>query len=316
MQTFTNAIAGFILHCKHEKNLTPKTLQCYSTDLSQFESFALKSGSSAELSKIDKELLRKYLEYIGHSKPKTIKRKIASLKAFFNFHTFEEHIQSNPFHKMRIKIKEPKVLPTVLQVDEIESILLSAYQQYRLSALNHSYEHFACLRDVAVIELLFATGVRVSELSSLQRENVDIATGTIKVRGKGAKERVIQICDVEILGILTTYSACSITRFDTRYKNFFINRHGNRLSEQSIRTLVRKHTQNTRITKRVTPHVFRHSLATLLLEEGVDVTFIQKILGHSSISTTQIYTHVSNKSQKAILSLKHPRRHFNCQTSK
>jgi len=153
----------------------------------------------------------------------------------------------------------------------------------------------------------FATGVRVSELCNLRPEDVDLRNGKIKVLGKGGKERVIQICQAEALSALREYYRLFSPAIKNRFF-FFINRLGSPLSPQSVRLMVRGYSQKAGISKPVTPHTFRHTFATLLLEEDVDIKYIQHLLGHSSISTTQIYTHVNSVKQKKILATKHPRR--------
>jgi integrase/recombinase XerD len=172
-----------------------------------------------------------------------------------------------------------------------------------------TYGFASILRDIAVLELLFATGVRVSELCYLQPRNINLRTGLIKVNGKGNRERVIQIFNPEVRECLSAY----YLRFKpTILKGnfFFVNRLGNGLSDQSVRNLIRKYVLTTKISKNITPHSFRHTFATLLLEADVDITYIQHFLGHSSIMTTQIYAHVNKRKLQKILATKHPRSGF------
>jgi integrase/recombinase XerD len=154
--------------------------------------------------------------------------------------------------------------------------------------------------------MLFMTGVRVSELSFLRADDVNLSTGTVHILGKGSKERQLIIGNKKILKLLSVYrEKFSREIFNAKY--FFINRIGNRLSEQSIRYLINKYTALANIHLHITPHMFRHSFATLLLEENVDIRYIQSFLGHSSIVTTQIYTHVATAKQRRILTEQHPR---------
>lgn len=162
------------------------------------------------------------------------------------------------------------------------------------------------LRDIAVLELLFATGVRVSELCSLQYNDMRLDEGEIKIYGKGAKERFVQIANTDVLEAL--YSHQEVYKdIIAQAGTFFVNRLGKPLSDQSARDIVDKYSKLAGVQTHVTPHMFRHSFATLLLEEGVDIRYIQRLLGHSSIVTTQIYTHVAGRKQRDILSAKHPR---------
>jgi len=303
-------VKEFILHCQHEKKLSCKTRKCYEIDLTQFRAFLTKENCPQEVKQIDKHVLRNYLYSISDFKPKTIKRKIATLKAFFNFMEFEDTIAVNPFRKIRFQIKEPKRLPTVMTELEVQQIFKAVYSKRNNKGNESAYKGFESLRNIAVIELLFATGVRVSELSNLSLDNVDLKAGFIKVVGKGNKERVIQICNKEMVSIIEQYSILAINYRSNSTNSLFVNRLGKQLSEQSIRYIVKNLSKLTVLNKHITPHVFRHSVATLLLEQGVDIKYIQVILGHSSIMTTQIYTHVNSEKQKAILTDKHPRKNF------
>lgn len=156
------------------------------------------------------------------------------------------------------------------------------------------------------MELLFATGMRVSELCSLGPTSIDLINGVIKIYGKGSKERIIQISNPAVLSAVCAYNnVFSPLIQDTGW--FFVNRLGNQLSAQSVRNVINAYTELAGIEQHITPHMFRHSFATLLLEEDVDIRYIQQLLGHSSITTTQIYTHVTSKKQRDILATKHPR---------
>lgn len=287
----------FLLYCRNNKNLNDKTLKAYKIDLLQYQIF-----SDAIL---DKQHLLLYIEYLNKTfAPKTVKRKIATLKAFTRFLLMEDIIEANPFDRIRLNLKEPKILPKTIPLNIINEILKMAYNQ-----LNNDltvFQHKVILRDIAVLEFLFATGARVSEACSLSPYDVDLNNHTVKIFGKGSKERIIQIENNDVLNALKLYRSA----FKEDIENsgyFFINKLHKRLSEQSVREIVRKYTKMINYNKNVTPHMFRHSFATLLLEEDVDIRYIQSMLGHSSITTTQIYTHVASAKQKQILIAKHPR---------
>ena len=168
------------------------------------------------------------------------------------------------------------------------------------------YQKKCVLRDIAVTELLFATGMRISELCSLRPDNINLVNGNINIYGKGAKERIIQVNNHQVLNALLTYKLEFLTEINCS-EFFFINRLNQRLSEQSVREMIKRYSAIAGINLHITPHMFRHSFATYLLEEDVDIRYIQQMLGHSSIQTTEIYTHVSMKKQKDILKNKHPR---------
>jgi integrase/recombinase XerD len=290
-------INKFIEHCKYQKCLNNKTIKAYSIDLHQY--YAVSDG------KIDKDSLTYFIESLHKTqKPKTVKRKIATLKAYVNYLCFEEIIEHNPFSKMKISFKQPLILPKTISLTDINKILECAY--YLANHTSSKCYKMAIIRDIAILELLFATGARVSEICSLKVENICIIEGYIKIFGKGSRERVIQIENHDVLHALSVYKE-TFSNLLTSSGYFFINRLNSKISEQSVRLMIKKYAKMTDCNKNITPHMFRHSFATLLLEEDVDIRYIQKLLGHSSITTTQIYTHVSTTKQKEILATKHPR---------
>jgi len=304
--TLQTAINEFLAHCQFEKNLNSKTITAYTIDLKQFSNFIENEDSSTDVRKIDKIILKKYLQKLSSLKTKTIKRKMACLKAMFNYLEYENDDFYSPFRRLKIRLKDAFVLPTVMTIDEIRQILNMLYQS--LNTIEKKTQKYkSMVRDIAVIELLFATGMRVSELCQLKISDVDLEQNSLKIFGKGNKERVIQICQRETIRALQSY----INLFSHPLQPnqpFFINRLGSSLSTQSVRIMVKNLIKQSNINKHITPHTFRHSFATLLLEEDVDIKYIQTLLGHSSITTTQIYTHVSTEKQKKILLTKHPRR--------
>lgn len=301
-----DAIKNFIFHCKYEKNLDKNTLRAYNIDMQQF----LDRHSKNKIQEIDKLILKDYIEFLykNNYKIKTIKRKIAVMKALFNYLEFDDLIESNPFRKLKLSLKEPRILPETLEIQEIEVILSYLYEN-KDKADKYSNNYKTLTRDLVVTEILFLTGIRVSELSNLKKKDINIKTGIIKIFAKGSKERIIQICDDEVLTLIREYYY--LYKLDENIEEYFlINKIGKRLTEQSIRLNIHKYRKELSLSKHITPHVFRHTFATLLLEEGVDIRYIQNLLGHAAISTTQIYTQVSMKHQKKILDTKHPRRNL------
>lgn len=291
----------YIDFCRYRKELDQKTLKAYRIDLKQYFDFVNCGEPGREIiEKYVTELHKKY-------KQKTVKRKIASTKAFYNYLEEEEIIEQNPFRKIKVKFKEVLTLPRIIPREEIERLLNYMYE-YLKSKNTLAYKFR--LRDVAVVEVFFATGARVYELSNIREDSVNLNSGLIKIMGKGGKERYLQICNSSILTILKKYykeneSAIKKSGF------FFVNNRGNRFTEQSIRLMLKKYTKLAGISRNITPHMFRHSFATYLIEEGVDVSCVQQILGHSSIKTTQIYIHITAKKQAEILREMHPRNHMN-----
>lgn len=303
------AIENFIFHCVYEKNLSEKTIKAYKIDLSQFLGF--KTKKNIDIQSIDKIMLKNYLknQYQLGLKEKTIKRKFATLKAFFSYLEFEELILISPFRKMKLSIKEPQRLPQTIELKEIKKMFLFVYEIKQKYKDKTKYTYKSIIRDIAILELLFATGMRVAEVCNLKTNDFSSNYTELKIVGKGDKQRTIHICNQDVRNALKEYYQYfkkSIKENDF----FFINRTNSNISEQSVRFMIKKYQNKAKIKKHITPHMFRHSFATLLLEEGVDIRYIQQLLGHSSISTTQIYTKVSQKQQKKILNTKHPRRSF------
>ncbi len=300
-QKVTTVIEDFLWHCEFEKKLDRKTLNAYKADLLQFVS----NIGYLNISEVAKDVLRRYLQSISHFKHKTIKRKLATIKALLNYYEFENEWYNNPMRKMKIRMREPVRLPTVMNLDEVKSLIDIVYNQ-RLDYEMETFSYQMATRNIAIIELLFASGMRVSELCGLRICDIDIKQGYVRIVGKGNKERIIDISQEATLAAIKEWLKERDT--DDTQSPLFISRLGNKLSTQSVRLLIKKLTVSSKIKKRITPHTFRHTYATLLLEEGIDITYIQHLLGHSSIVTTQIYTHVNLHKQHEILKDKHPRR--------
>ncbi len=292
----------YLEFCKYRKELNRNTLKAYRIDLEQYLSFVKKDMLlKAKIEEYITELHKKY-------KQKTVKRKIASIKAFYRYLEEEERLEgSNPFTKIRVKFKETESLPRIISRNDIERLL-----NYMYTVMNQSGQKSAIYRDLSVIEMFFATGARVYEISNLKIQNMDLDNGIIKLFGKGSKERYVQIGSQEILELVKEYYRLNQQDID-KSGFFFVNRQGKRFSEQSIRRMIRKYSCQAGISIHITPHMFRHSVATYLLEEGVDIMYIQKILGHSSIKTTQIYLHIASKKQMEILKERHPRNQMRIQ---
>ena len=309
MLNYTQLTKHYLEYCQYQKKLDEKTLKAYRIDITQFQIYMKHTEYKGIKNLLSSFIIHLHREY----KPKTVKRKLASIKAFFRWLEYEETINENPFSKINVRFHEPKVLPKTIPFDVIEHLLHTAYSE-PIQNVTY-YQKQVHLRNIAVLELLFASGMRVSELCSLKIDDINLGSGEIRIWGKGAKERLVTIANPEVLKIIREYRS-TFNGKSNPIEYLFINRKGNRLSEQSVRIIINKYTKKANIHKHLTPHMFRHSFATLLLEEDVDIRYIQQILGHSSITTTQIYTHVSTKKQNDILSLKHPRNHMCVNKSK
>lgn len=300
MNTLKDYISEYLNYCEYRKQLNFKTIKAYKIDLNQYNSFCLDISDPFSKKAVDSYIT----ELFKHYKSKSVKREIASLKAFFHYLEYTEFLAQNPFDKLDVYFREAKLLPKTISFHSIQKFLSVLYAQ-KMQTVS-AYQFKCCLRDIAVIELLFATGMRISELCSLKPSDIDLENNTVLIYGKGSKERILQFGNSEVISALATYqstfkadiSACGY---------FFVNKRKQKLSDQSVRFMINRYAALAGIEQHITPHMFRHSFATLLLEQDVDIRYIQKMLGHSSISTTEIYTHVSNTKQKDILVNKHPR---------
>lgn len=305
MQILQDTIHAFLRHCELERNFSGHTVKAYRLDLAQFARFTLAQASPANVSAIQRPLLREYAQSLHHYKPRTQRRKLAALKSLFGFLEREGFIESNPMRSVRLDIRLGRILPRTMSFATLQAFFQQVYRRPNLRLKSDRSRNLA-VRDVALFELLFSSGMRVSEISNLRVAMVDLERGAVLVRGKGNKERLIPICGLEVRSALVAFVA---SQRPTRPSDafFFTNRFGRRLSEQSIRMALTRHAKAAGLEK-ITPHVFRHTVATMLLEQGVDLRFIQTFLGHSSIVTTTIYAHVNDKSQREVLNHRHPRR--------
>ena len=305
MNNYQAYVSKYLEFCQEQKRLDAKTLKAYEIDLRQFSEYL----EEFRITSLSIEMLEDYLSKLHQMyKPRTVKRKIASIKAFFHYLEYKKIIDYNPVDKIYLKFREPVLLPKVIPLHTVEILLSTVYKRYYSARTD--YQKKNALRDVAVLELLFATGMRISELCSLRPDNVDLENGTVLIYGKGAKERRIQIGNPGVLCILREYQNIFAEEI-IKCESFFINHVGNALLDQSVRRMINKYTELASVELHITPHMFRHTFATSLLEADVDIRYIQEMLGHSSISVTQIYTHVSLSKQRDILTTKHPRNSFN-----
>lgn len=294
-------VKPYLEYCEYRKELNQKTLKAYRIDLRQFFDFVADGEP-------DKERIENYITKLHKTyKQKTVKRKIASIKAYYNYLEEEEIIEENPFRKIKVKFKEVITLPRIIPREEIEQLL--NYMYGCLGKDSRIMDRYR-LRDVAVVEVFFATGARVYEISNIREDSINLHSGLVRIMGKGGRERYVQIGNSSILEILKKYYAENETAIK-KSGFFFVNSRGDRYTEQSIRLMLKKYTRLAGIDRNITPHMFRHSFATYLIEDGVDVSCVQQILGHSSIRTTQIYIHIAAKKQAEILKEMHPRNSMN-----
>ena len=283
-----------------ERNFSKHTAKAYYSDILSF----LVWMDEEDCANVNFSKVREYLHFIQkfNYKKTTVARKVASLRTFYKYLYREHKVESNPALNLNTP-KRPKTLPKFLTPDEVEQILN-----------NIKIETPAGYRNRAILELLWATGMRVSELSGLNFGDLNLDNNEIRVFGKGAKERIVLVTD-RAKSYLERYIKTARPLIAKGYdlpseeedSPVFINSTGYRLQTRMIRNVINEVVQKINLPKHVTPHVFRHSFATHLIENGADIRVVQELLGHASISNTQIYTHVSGQHLKEVYNETHPR---------
>ena len=296
-------LEDFFHYMTVERGVSSNTLAAYRNDLSQLieylESQRLGGYGPAKWVDVSEQTISDYvlhLHELGYSET-TRARKIASAKSFFGFLVMEQVIESNP----TANISSPRVgrsLPDPLTIDEIEKLL-------EIPAALDTPE--AC-RDLAMLDLLYATGMRVSELTALDLEDVDVSDGSVRCMGKGGKERILPIHGGAV-HIVKSYvqDARPVLAGAKTPTALFLNRRGNRLTRQGFWLILKGYTEAAGLNGRVTPHTLRHSFATHLLRGGAPLRHVQELLGHASITTTQIYTHLTSEHVRSEYDSAHPR---------
>lgn len=300
------ALNNFISEIKSTKNLSNKSIKAYQLDITDFTLFIQKNN----LTKIDSTTILSYintLNTIRNLKDTTIKRKIISLKLFTTFLYENQIIDTYPFYKLKFKYKKEYKLPKILSIEEVKKLLYTVSSSF--SPHDSSFKIFEGIRDTAIIDLLISTGVRIGELSLIKLEDINLYNKTILIHGKGRKQRFIYLSSTETLHNIQKWldlrsnSICTVD-------NLFINRYGNSLSIHSIEDIFSKYRNLANINPIATPHYLRHTFATNLLSNGADIRSVQEILGHSNISTTEIYTEVSMTRKQEVLTKFNYRNHL------
>jgi site-specific recombinase XerD len=293
---FREAATAFIRHCQTIRKLSPHTVRAYELDLARFSQFL---GKRAAIASCDRTVIHNYVRHlfdVRALKEASVKRHLATLRSLFHWLEEDDEAIADPFRGARIRIRMPKRLPRVIARSDLRRLLRPHLAE----------QAFSDLTAYVATELLFATGMRVSELASLLDDAVDLDDATITIIGKGNRERRVFVPD-EIKAILRDYRLAR-DRSATEAATFLVNSRGAAASPQMIRRLIRIHGERAAVRDRITPHMFRHSVATYLLEEGVDIRYVQRLLGHRSISTTEMYTQVADAALKVRIREKHPRR--------
>jgi integrase/recombinase XerC len=289
---------SFLSHIELEKNFSKNTIISYKRDIIQFCDFLKKSNIKTELNKINSLLIKKWIIELSFSENSktTLARKISSLKSFFKFAQKNNYIKLNPSEM----IKPPKIdnkLPKYLNVDET----------FYLIDTPSNKNEFQNTRNKAILELLYSSGLRVSELASVKINDINFDLEIIKIKGKGNKERIVPVGQNAIEAIKKYIKIRNLKTLKNNADTLFFNRSGNPINPRSIQNLLTKMRLLTGIRTNATPHTLRHTMATHLLESGADLRSIQEMLGHSSLSTTQKYTHLDVTKLTNIYEKAHPR---------
>ncbi|MCM8776209.1 MAG: tyrosine recombinase XerC [Candidatus Omnitrophica bacterium] len=287
------AVQDYFNYLQTEKNASPHTVKNYGGDIREFFEF-LKEKAPEEVTYLDIRSFLAHLKNANYCK-NSIARKLASIRSFFKYLARENVLKANPASGIQTPKREKK-LPVFLTTEEMTS-LLEAPKKNKWDEK----------RDKAILEMLYSSGLRVSELVGLNHEDVDFFSGLVRVRGKGKKERIVPIGPMALKAI-QDYLEYRPPKDDANQKKpIFVNRSWGRLTDRSVRRMIFKYARRINLKKEISPHTLRHSFATHMLDRGADLRSVQELLGHQHLSTTQIYTHVTTKRLKEVYETAHPR---------
>lgn len=292
-----NILMDYLHYLKVERGLSENTINSYGIDLKLFLEY-LRENEIPSFKQVNKEVIVNYMQYEKNNNKanSSILRSVSSLRKFFQYLAQEKIIEKDPM----LLIDTPKKkqhLPQVLTKEEVEKLLRSPNTGQVLG-----------LRDRAMLELMYATGLRISEIINLKLEDLHLTMGTLQTLGKGHKERIVPVGDEAIKWVNRYLEEARPKLLKQKRSNYlFLNFHGNNLTRQGVWKNLKAEVRKAGIQKNITPHTLRHSFATHILENGADLRIVQELLGHADISTTQIYTHLSNKQLADIYNRAHPR---------
>lgn len=297
-------IEKFLRYLEIERNASTHTILNYKLDLEEFRNFL----KDIEVLKVDYLFVRRYLAHLKEKilKPRTISRKLSALRSFFKFLVKEGYLDHNPIQSISSP-KQEKSLPHFLSETEVVELI---EETTRAGSID-SAKSWMALRDRAIFETLYSTGMRISELIFLRENDIDFIGGTVKVLGKGKKERLLPIGDLALRAIRHYFqmrpSAPSSPGDKRLERAIFLNKNKTRLSARGVRKVMDRYILKMGSKKHVSPHMIRHSFATHLLNRGADLRVVQELLGHANLSTTQIYTHLTTERLKTVYEKAHPR---------
>lgn len=292
-----NLLADYLAYLKVERGLAHNTILSYERDLRKFIDFAKKAGLS-DFNSVKRQQIITYLLRLQEEKmaPASVSRNLASIRSFFSYLSIENMLEEDPSSDLDSP-KLSKKLPKVISVEEIDSLLKQPDEGDKFG-----------IRDRAMLELLYASGLRVSELITLEIDDVNLDLGFLQCEGKGSKERIVPLGKIAIqyIQIYLEKSRPKLIR-NTSQKSLFVNFHGRPMTRQGFWKIIKKYAKQSGIDAEITPHTLRHSFATHLLENGADLRSVQEMLGHADISTTQIYTQVTQGKLQRVHKEHHPR---------
>jgi len=295
------SIENFKNYLKLERGLSMNSIESYEFDLIQFKNFIIENSINESPKKCSSSTVKRYLyKNFSNKKSRSQARSISALKSFFNYLLFEGEIHSSPLND----VESPKIenkLPEVLTEDEIKKLISSVN-------LNSEFGQ----RNKTIIEVLYGTGIRVSELIDLKLSNIFFKENILKVTGKGNKERFVPLGKIALIEIKKYLNNRDKLKINSKFSDIlFLNRYGRQLTRSMIFKIINDSSKNAEIDKKISPHTLRHSYATHLLKNGADLRTIQLILGHESITTTEIYTHLDTFHLEDVLKKYHPRENKN-----
>jgi integrase/recombinase XerD len=307
-------LSGYFSTHGHRK----KTEAAYRSDLAQFKAFA---GGDFGLRSLDSSVIERWAAYLRGEKysPASIRRKIVVLKVFCSYWVRKGVLQESPFWRVKLNFGRIEQLPRALTEREMRSLLERAWRNYLTASTRQDESEagtqpinrrptsrdYRALRDLALVDLLFATGMRVGEASALDVRDYFVREAVFRVQGKGGRDRLAFVVDEQTLRIQRAHVEAR-SRIETSSPALFLNATGGRLSTQGMTNVIARLRREARIKRHITPHMLRHTVATLLLKNGVDIRVVQEFLGHASIATTQRYTHVSKEHMVRVLRKRHP----------
>lgn len=312
-------IAAYLQYLRAERDASKHTISNYLIDIRQFISLKWpeQPGPPFPWTHVDRYDARKFLVYFQKAgcSARTSGRKLSCLRSFFRFLQREEIVSANPFSGLPVP-KKDKTLPKILSVAEMKLLLeapaaFARQEEGRRKRSRPSWDAYMVARDTAILEMLYSTGIRISELTGLTERQVDLLGGVIKVRGKGKKERMCPLGSPAVKALRTALELRD--QFWSALENkgkppaVFLNKLGTALSNRSIERMMKKYLSFTGLNPALSPHALRHSFATHLLDAGADLRSVQELLGHASLSITQIYTHISVQRLKEVYDQAHPR---------